>query len=88
MSILLTHVAMNGVPVVADYVQNAYLQVPTSEKHFIICESEFGIENIGKKAIITRALYCGKAAGRECWNHLISCMKFLGFESSHSDPDV
>ena len=51
--ILLTHVALHGVPVIAADVRNAYLQAPTSEKHFVICGPEFGIENIGKKAIIT-----------------------------------
>ena len=69
-------------------VQNAYLQDPTSEKHFFICGPEFGIENIGKKAIITRALYGGKVAGRDFWHNLRSCMKFLGFEYSQADPEV
>ena len=69
-------------------VQNAYLQAPTSEKHFVICGPKFGIENIFKKAIITRALYGGKVSGRDFWHHLRSCMKFLGFEYSHADPNV
>ena len=55
---------------------------------FPTCGPEFGIENIGKKAIITRSLYGGKVAGRDFWNHLLSCMKFLGFEYSQDDPDV
>ena len=66
----------------------AYLQAPTSEKHYIICGPEFGIENIGKKFLITRALDGGKCAGRDLWHHLRSCMKFIGFESSRVDPDV
>ena len=41
--ILLTHTALHGVPVMAADVQNAYLQAPTSEKHFVICGPEFGI---------------------------------------------
>ena len=56
--------------------------------HYIICGPEFGIENIGKKALITRALYGGKFSGRDFWHHLSSCMKFLGFESSSADLDV
>ena len=56
---------MRGVPVVADDVRNAYLQSPTLEKDFIIFETEFGLENVGNKAIITRALYGGKASGRD-----------------------
>ena len=86
--ILLTHAAMHGVPIMAVDVCNAYLQAPTSEKHFIICEPEFGIENIGKKDLITRALYGGKCTGRDFWNHLRICMKFLGFESLSDNPDI
>ena len=86
--ILLTHAALHGVPVMAADIRNAYLQAPTSEKHFVICGPEFGIDNAGKKALITRALYGGKTAGRDFWHHLRSCMKFLGFESSRADPDV
>ena len=69
-------------------VQNAYLQAPTSENNFVICGPEFGIENIGKKSIITRALYGRKVSRRDFWHHLQSCMKFLGFEYSQADPDV
>ena len=86
--ILRTHAALHDVPVMAADVRNAYLQASTSEKHFVICGPEFGIENIGKKAIIAQALYGGKVAGRDFWHHLRSCMKFLGFEYSQADPDV
>ena len=79
---------MTGTPCKAGDVRNAYLQVPTSEKHFVICGPEFGIENIGKKAIITQALYGGNVAGRNFWHHLRICMKFLGFEYSQPDPDI
>ena len=86
--ILLTHAALHGVTVTAADVCNAYLQAPTSEKHYIICGPELGIENIGKKALTTRALYGGKSAGRYLCHHLRSCMKFLAFEFSYADPDV
>ena len=68
--ILLTHAAMHSVPVVAADVRNAYLQAPTSEFVFIICRPEFRLDNIGNKAIITRALYSGKVEGRNLWHHL------------------
>jgi hypothetical protein len=58
------------------------------EKHYIICGEEFGLENVGKRAIIVRALYGGKAAGRDFWHHLRSCMEHLGFKSKGGDPDV
>ena len=86
--IMLTHAALHGLDVCAADIRNAYLQAPTSEKHYIICGDEFGAENVGKRAIITRALYGGKCAGRDFWHHLRSCMKHLEFVSSRADPDV
>ena len=86
--ILLTHSVIHGVPVTAEDVCNAYLQYLTSEKHYVICGPKFGLENIGKKAIITRAIYGGKAAGRYFWHHLRSFMTFLGVDYSQADPDV
>ena len=56
--------------VMAADIQNAYLQVPSSEKTFIIFGTEFGLEHVGKVALITRALYGGKVAGRDFWHHL------------------
>ncbi len=38
--------------VMAADIQNAYLQAPSLEKHFIVCGPEFGLENIGKVALI------------------------------------
>ena len=56
-------------------IQNAYLQAPNSEKHFIICGPEFGLENVGNIVIITRALYGGKATGTYSWKHIWAAMK-------------
>ena len=61
--IAFTIVALNGLDICAADIQNAYIQVPTSEKHYVICGPEFG-EHQGKKAMIRRALYGGKSAGR------------------------
>ena len=79
---------MHGIETLAADIRNAYLQVPSSEKDFIICGPEFGLENCGRVALIRRALYGGKVAGRDFWHHLRVCMKELGFESSKADPDV
>jgi hypothetical protein len=49
---------------------------------------EFGVENEGKVALIYRALYGGKSAGRDFRNHLRSCMHHIGFKSCPADPDV
>ena len=87
--IALTYAALMDLEVKAADIRNAYLQAPTSEKHYVICGPEFGLENEGKRAIITRALYGGKVAGRDYWHHLRDCMsEALGFQSVLADPDV
>lgn len=86
--IVLTYAALNDLDVWAADIQNAYLQAPTSQKHYIICGPEFGLENVGKRAIIKRALYGGKTAGKDFRDHLRSCMQHLGFQSCLADPDV
>jgi hypothetical protein len=67
---------------------NAYLQAPSSCKDYIICGPEFGVENEGKVALIHRALYGGKSAGRDFRNRLRSSMHHNGSESCPADPDV
>jgi hypothetical protein len=86
--IAFTYAALNDLDVMAADVQNAYLQAPSSEKHYIICGDEFGEEHRGKVAIIRRALYGGKSAGRDYWLHMRSCMGHLGFSSSKGDADI
>ena len=86
--IALTYAALNNLPICACDIQNAYLQAPSSEKHYVVCGPEFGLENVGKYAIIVRALYGRKSAGRDFWNHLRGCMDFLGFTSCNADPDL
>jgi hypothetical protein len=63
--IALTYSALMELPVIGADIQNAYLQAPSSKKHFIICGPEFGIDNEGRVALIRRALYGGKVAGRD-----------------------
>jgi hypothetical protein len=46
------------------------------------------VENEGKVALIHRALYGGKSAGRDFKNHLRACMPYIGFKSCPDDPDV
>ena len=86
--IALTYAALNGIDVTAADIQNAYLQAPSSQKHYIICGPEFGLENVGKRALIRRALYGGKTAGRDFRNHLRACMAYLKFSPCKADPDV
>jgi hypothetical protein len=47
-----TYAALMDLPVIGADIRNAYLQVPSSEKHYIICVPEFGIENEGCVGII------------------------------------
>jgi hypothetical protein len=43
-------------------IHNAYLQAPSSNKDYIICGPEFGIEHESKVTLVHRALYGGKSA--------------------------
>ena len=83
-----TYAALNGLDVCAADIRNAYLQAPSSHKDYIICGPKFGLENVGKVALIHRAVYGGKTAGRDYRQHLRSCMWHLGFKSCPADPDV
>ena len=76
----LTYAALNDVDVTAADIQNAYLQAPYSDKHYVICGKEFGLEHEGKISLIRRALYSGKLAGRDFWTQLRSCINFLGIK--------
>ena len=87
--IALTYAALNDLNICAGDILNAYLQAPSSEKYYIPkCGVEFGLENVGKRAKIVRALYGGKSSGRDFRNHLRSCMTHLKFSSCKADPDV
>ena len=86
--IAFTYAAMMGLPVMAGDIKNAYLQAPTSEKHYIECGREFGLGNVGRKAIITGSIYGGRVSGRDYWLHLRKCMDSLGFKHSLGDSDV
>ena len=86
--IAFTYAALNGLDICAADIHNAYLQAPSSQKDYIVCGPEFGLENIGNVALIHRALYRGKAAGIDFRNHFRNCMQHLEFKSCPADPDV
>ena len=44
----LTYLELMDLEVMAADIHNAYLQMPSSEKYFIICGAEFGLEYVGK----------------------------------------
>ena len=62
--IAFTYAALNGLDVFAADIQNTHLQAPLSQKHYIICSPEFGLENEGRVALIHRALYGGNPQER------------------------
>ena len=82
------YAALNGLQVFAADICNAYLQVLSSQKDYVVCGPEFRIENIGKVALIHRALYGGKSAGRDFRTHLRLCMHHLDFSPCLADRDV
>ena len=86
--IAFTYAALNGLDISAGDIKSAYLQAPTSEKHYVICGSEFPLEYQGRVAVIKRALYGGKSAGADYWKHMRTCMNHLGFEPCKADPDL
>ena len=55
--IVLTYASLNKLLVYAADIQNAYLQAPSSQKHYIECGAELSKKNIGRKALIKRSLY-------------------------------
>ena len=82
-----TYTALSGLDIYAADIQNAYIQAPTLEKHYVICGPEFG-EHQRKKVTIRCALYGGKSADRDYWLHLRICMEFLGFNPCKADPNI
>ena len=86
--IAFVYAALNELDSMSGDIQNAYLTAPPSEKYWTICGPEFGPELQGSKALIVRALYGTKYAGRDFRNHLRGCMEMLGYHSCLADPDL
>ena len=86
--IAFTYATLNGLPVCAADIHDAFLQATSSENHFVICGPEFGLENMGKIEVIVRALYGGKYANADYWRHVRHAMTGLGFQSCKADSDV
>ena len=61
----MTYSAFMKLYVMAADIINSYLEALTLEGNYFICGPEFGIDNVGKVALITRALYCRKVVGCE-----------------------
>jgi hypothetical protein len=83
-----TCAALNGLDLFAADIRNECLQAPSSQKDCILCGPKFGIENIGKVALIRWAPHGGKSAGKDFRNHLRSCMRHLDFTSCPPDSNA
>lgn len=68
--IAFTYAVLNVIDVCAADTNTVYIYAPSSLKDFIAGGPEFGIKNVGNKALIHCALYGGKSAGRVFRNHL------------------
>ena len=82
-----TITALVDIEVKASDFMNAFITVPCSEKIWTTIGQEFG-DVVGKKAIIVRALYGLKSAGASFGNHIVDCMRLLGYEPCRADPDL
>ena len=59
------YTALNGLDVCTADIQNAIYRLHCHSKIILFCGPEFGLENIGSIALIHRALYSGKLAGKD-----------------------
>jgi Reverse transcriptase (RNA-dependent DNA polymerase) len=81
--------ALNDLDVLSADIGNAYLNARAREKIYVICGPEFGDQNIGRKAIIVRALYGLKSSGaawRACLAEVLRDQ--LGFQPCRANNDV
>ena len=87
--IALIYAALSNLNISTGDILNAYLHLPSFERYFIPKSGmEFGIDIVGQRAKIVRALYGGKSAGRDFCNHLRSCMTHFGFKLCQADLDI
>jgi hypothetical protein len=80
--------ALNDLDLLAADIGNAYLNAYTREKVHTVCGLEFGYQNVGKIAVITRALYGLKSSGAAWRSMFAASLQELGFTSCIADPDV
>jgi hypothetical protein len=85
--IALLMAALNNLEVKVGDVLNAYITAPITEKVWTVLGPEFG-NDVGKSAIIVRALYGLKSSGAAFRAHLASFMRQMGYTSCKADPDL
>jgi hypothetical protein len=80
--------ALKDLDILPADIQNAYLTSPCQEKIHTILGQAFGPDRQGRKVIVVRALFGLMSAGASFWNHLVSALQHIGYNSSKGDPDV
>ena len=85
--IALTIAALNDLEFKASDVMNSFLTAPCAENIWTTLGPEFG-DDMGKKAVIVRALYGLKSAGANFGNHITDCMHLLGYEPCRTYPTL
>ena len=79
--------ALNGLQLLAADIENAYLNAPCQEKHWVKAGPEFDKDE-GKTYIVCRALYGLRSSGAAFRAYLAEILDAIGFKSSIADPDV
>ena len=79
---------LNGYPVHATDISNAYLESYTREKIYIIAGPEFGPDREGHALIITKALYGLKVSGKSYYDHFADTLRDQGFTQSKADSEI
>ena len=85
--VALTIAFLLDLEVKADDIMNSYLTAPNSDKTWTVMGPEF-VEDAGKKALIVRALYGKKSSGASFRNHILDCLRHLGYTSCKADADI
>jgi hypothetical protein len=79
--------ALNDLDILGADVQNACINVKTSERCYTTAGPELG-PNAGRPAIIVWALYGLKSSGARWRDHFAAILMEAGFKNSKADPDV
>ena len=80
--------ALNVLDILADDIQNAFLEAPTEETIFFYAGDEWKSDK-DKVVVVVRALYGLKSSALQFRNHLADTLgNHLGFKSSLADPDL
>ena len=65
-------------------IESYYVNAPVTKKIWTNLGEDFGAD-AGKKAIIVRAIYGFKSSGDAFRNHLVDCMRHIGYTSCLAD---